>query len=481
VFEFTMKQTQLQTRTIIANKNISFSIGTAFAVKKYSSKLGFELIFSKYKKRGINIVNLLEALLSYRLTENLSTSKASDWINRSEVLSEFSLDGFEERTLFRLLENIGANYEEIIYSLQDILFNLYDFPHTDINLDWTSFVLWGKRADLGEYGYSRDHRPDKKQITIGLAELASPINIPVGLTIQPGNINDQTHFRKTFDQVKDRVNPNSRFVFDKGGQSMDSINSILSSKMKYLSAKKLNTSDDKHIKEFNKKRWEFLDHEAGIYGIKIIYPSRIDYFYFSEQLQKDQIEAKLRRAEQKLREAKEIQHSLDKNKQLPKRFRINNPLVDVKYIYQTKLTSLSEKEALKVVQKASINGREGFFCLVSSENLTLEEALKIYRMKDSIEKIFQSMKNDICIKPLRAWSTNSIKGAVLIGFLAQLIISLMRYDYPKLKHISPKFIKISLMNLTVTIEKLDKNRKRSIFSNFEAINTLICCQNTGIT
>lgn len=477
-----MKQTTLLTQnSLTTNKNISFSIGTAFAVKKYSSKLDFDHVFGGYKKRGVSITGLLEALLSYRLTENLSTSRASDWINRPEVLSEFSLKSFEERTLFRLLENTGANYEEIIYSLQNVLFKLYEFPHTDTNLDWTSLVLWGTQAELGKYGYSRDHRPDKKQITIGIAELASPINIPFGLTIQAGNENDQSHFKKTFNQIKHCLRKGSRIVFDKGGQSKDNLDLVLAHKMKYLSAKKLNTSDDKRIKEFKKNKAELIDSENGVYGIKIVYPSRIDYFYFSEQLQRDQIEAKLRRAEQQLEEAKEIQHSIDRNKQLPKRFRINNPLVDVKYSYQTKLTSLSEKEALRVVQKASINGREGFFCLVSSENLTLTEALKIYRMKDSVEKIFQSMKNDISIKPLRVWSTNSINGAVLIGFLAQLIISLMRYDYSELKHTSPKFIKISLMNLTVTMEMLVNRKKRRILSNFDNINTMICCQNEAIT
>ena len=476
-----MKQTKLRTGFIKQNKNISFSVGTALAVQKYSSKLNFEQVFRKYKKRGISITSLLEALLSYRLTENLSTSRASDWINREEVLSEFSLENFEERTLFRLLEIVGENYEEIIYSLQDILFSIYDFSHTNTNLDWTSIVLWGKKAHLGEYGYSRDHRPDKKQITIGIAELANPINIPFGLTIQQGNESDQTHFKKTFNQIKGCLQKKSRIVFDKGGQSKDNVDLVLASKMKYLSAKKLNTSDDKRIKNFDKNRAELIDPEAGIYGIKIKFPSRVDYFFFSEKLKQEQVEAKLRRAEQKLKEAKEIQHSLDKNRQLPKRFRINNPLVEVKYSYQTKLTSLTEEEARAVVQKASFNGREGFFCLVSSDNLTLKRALKIYRMKDSVEKIFQSMKNDISIKPLRVWSDNSMKGAVLIGFLAQLIISLMRYDYPELKHVSPKFIKISLMNLTVTVEKLDGGRKRRLFSNFEPINVLICCQNEAIT
>jgi len=476
-----MTQTKIRTTAITSNNNISFPVGTAFAVRKYSSKLCFERVFGTLKKRGISIIYLLEALLSYRLSENLSTTKASAWINRDDVLSEFMLKGFEERTLFRLLETLGKNYEEIIFKLQDVLFDKYDFLHTDINMDWTSFVLWGNHAPMAKYGYSRDHRPDKKQVTVGLAELASPINIPIGLTIQPGNTNDQTHFKKTFNQVKRCLREGSRIVFDKGGQSKDNIDLVLASKMKYLSAKKLNLSDDKLITSFSKKNAELIDAENGIFGTKIVYPSRIDYFYFSEKLKNEQISAKLRRAEQKLNEAKEIQHSLDKSKNLPKRFRINNPLVDVTYSYQTKLSLMSEKEARKLVQRASLNGREGFFCLVSCENLTLTEALKMYRMKDSIEKIFQSMKNDINIKPLRVWSDNSIKGTVLVGFLAQLIILLLRYDYEELKHVSPKFIKISLSNLTVTIEKLAKSTKRRIYSNFELINQLICCQKAEIT
>ncbi len=477
-----MKQTKLKTpEVLIQNQNISFPVGTAIAVKQYSQKLCFDRIFSKYKKRGVDIVFLLEALLTYRLTENQSTSRASEWINRKDVLKEFQLSEFEERTLFRLLEIIGGNYEEIILLLQNGIFSQYEFPHTDINLDWTSFVLWGAKAELGEYGYSRAHRPDKKQITVGISQLCAPMNIPVGLTVQSGNVNDQSHFKKTFLQVREKLREDSRVVFDKGGQSKDNIDLVLAHKMKYLSAKKLNKSDDKRIKNFIKCEDKCIDRVQGIYGELIEYPSRFDYFFFSEQLQRDQIETKLRLAERKFAEAKEIQHALNKGKSLPKRFLLNNPLVDITYTYQTKLTQLTDEQAKKLVQTATITGREGFFCLISSEKLTLEQALKIYRMKDSIEKVFQSLKNDINIKPLRVWTTKSLCGAILIGFLAQLIISLMRYDYEELKQISPKFIKISLMNLTVTIEILKSEKKRKIFSNFEPINRLICCQNQAIT
>ena len=226
------------------------------------------------------------------------------------------------------------------------------------------------------------------------------MNIPFGLTIQQGNMNDQTHFKQTFLQVCEKLKENSLVVFDKGGQSKDNTDLVLAHKMKYLSAKKLNKSDDKRIKRFVKSAENCIDPIHGVYGEMITYPSRNDYFFFSEQLQKDQIEAKLRLAEKKLSEAKEIQNAINKGRSLPKRFTINNPLIEIKYTFQTKLSRLTEEQAKKIVQEATITGREGFFSLVSSEKLTLLEALKIYRMKDSIEKIFQSLKNDIDIKPL---------------------------------------------------------------------------------
>ena len=477
-----MTQTKLRTiYELKSNNNITFPIGTVLAVQKYSQKLDFTNIFEKYKSKGVDLVALIEALISYKLTENQSMCKASDWINRPEVLSKFTLDEFEERTLFRVLTLTGSNREEIISDVQDILFKIYKFEHNNLNLDWTSFVLYGTKCPIGKYGYSRDHRPDKTQITVGISELASPINIPIGMTIKPGNTNDQSHFKDTFNQVKDKIKPDSLIVYDKGANSQENNELVVNSKMKYLTSKKLNLSDDKRIKKFDKKEAKLIDEKNEVYGIKYNFPSRTDYFFFSENLKKAQIEASIRRAERKFKEAKMLQECLDNNKKLPAKFCIKNELVDVTYSYQTKLKQLGEDKALEYVKTHSITGREGFFCLTSSVDLTLEEALQTYRKKDSIEKLMNSLKNEINIKPLRVWSENSIYGALIIGFLAQLIMSLIKYDYKELKNTSVKFIKISLMNLTVTTEFLQNNAKNQIYSNFDPINELILTQNQGIT
>jgi len=305
--------------------------------------------------------------------------------------------------------------------------------------------------------------------------------IPFGLTIKAGNVNDQKHFPDTFSQVKNHLKEGSMIITDKGANCKENLDLIIASKMKYLTSKKLNRSDDKRIKSFDISKAELVDRDKGVYGVKYTFPSRNDYFYFSESLKEKQLEAKSRKAERQLLEAKEIQKSIENSRKLPKKFQIKNALVDVKYSYQTKLSKMSEKDALELLKMTSINGREGFFCITSSENLTLKEALEIYRQKDSIEKIFHSLKNEIVIKPLRVWSDDSIYGALIIGFLAQFIISLMKYENEELRHVAPKFIKTSLMNLTVTVEFLKDMTKRLIYSNFDPINRLILRQNYGIT
>ena len=47
--------------------------------------------------------------------------------------------------------------------------------------------------------------------------------------------------------------------------------------------------------------------------------------------------------------AQELQNSINKNHKLPKKFQINNPLIDISYEYQTKLEELGEDKAKKLL------------------------------------------------------------------------------------------------------------------------------------
>ena len=57
-------------------------------------------------------------------------------------------------------------------------------------------------------------------------------------------------------------------------------------------SKKLNKSDDKILADFDEYCPEIVDPENGIYEIKITNPNSVNYLYFSEKLQKEQLESK---------------------------------------------------------------------------------------------------------------------------------------------------------------------------------------------
>jgi len=86
MFESFKMQTKLRTNEIEPNENISFPIGSIFLLDKLYEVLNLRYIFGKHKTRGIDINNLLRALISYKLTDNFSIKRSHDWINRPEML-----------------------------------------------------------------------------------------------------------------------------------------------------------------------------------------------------------------------------------------------------------------------------------------------------------------------------------------------------------------------------------------------------------
>lgn len=161
--------------------------------------------------------------------------------------------------------------------------------------------------------------------------------------------------------MKDRLKRDSLVIFDKGANSLTNTAMIRADNLQYMTAKKLNKSDDKIISRFETYHPQMIDAEKGIRGIKLEKPNSVNYLFFSKNLQKEQLESRARKILRQMHEAKAIQQSIDLGKKLPKRFRINNLLIDVEYSVQTKLIDLSEDEAVELLKEKIITGREGFF------------------------------------------------------------------------------------------------------------------------
>lgn len=90
-----------------------------------------------------------------------------------------------------------------------------------------------------------------------------------------------------------------------------------------------------------------------------------------------------------------------------------------------------------------------------------------------VEKLFLLMKLDIEIRPIRTWTENGVYGVLLIGFLAQAMVSVTRFLCGPASSKATKFITDPIQKLTLTIEKRKDGIMRRIFSNFNHLNVAV--------
>ena len=481
-FLITKMQTTLKTPySIKPNQNKTFPIGTIQTVKHIFEELHLPPLLDHLKRCGHQLSGLITGLVSYKLTEDLSVSRCHQWMTQPLLLDYLQLSFFGNDALYRALEKIGEHRYHILHHILHILKEQHGVGLDMVFMDWTSIHFEAKPNDLINYGYSRDHRPDRPQVTIGVAQ-DQRSQLPVGLSIQPGNTNDQTHFKKTYDQIKPGLRTGSILVFDAGATGGPNLDLLVSDKMKYLSRMKLNTSDIKqHLNLFHKDEWTPVvtgNKDEKVYGKKLVFPSRIKYLYFSQNLHDDILLNRRNHLEQEYDEALSLWKTIQMKKRPRQKYRNSNHFLQTHLSYTFPLTGLSREEAIEQALNLSVTGKEGFFSLVSNKDFSLHEALRFYREKDCVEKLFNSIKNEIHIRPTRCWTPEAIDGSILIVFLAQLVISMLRYKHACLRHVSTKFIMESLKNFALTIIMGKHGVKNRVFSNFDWINSLIFCGKT---
>ncbi|MBO4568457.1 MAG: hypothetical protein J5674_00495 [Candidatus Methanomethylophilaceae archaeon] len=97
----------------------------------------------------------------------------------------------------------------------------------------------------------------------------------------------------------------------------------------------------------------------------------------------------------------------------------------------------------------------------------------MYRDKDCVEKLFSSMKSDIGIRLIRAWTDDGVYGVLLIGFLAQALTAMTRLLAKPADGKATKFISDAVQKLTLTIKRRGLGGTEMILSNFSRLNTAI--------
>ncbi len=110
------------------------------------------------------------------------------------------------------------------------------------------------------------------------------------------------------------------------------------------------------------------------------------------------------------------------------------------------------------IEKTSVIEEElklcGYFCIITSEEMTAKEALELYKSRDASEKLFKADKSFLGNRSLRVYTGESLEGKMLIAFVALIIRNRM---YTKLKDIEDEMVeRPNYMNVPASIRELEK-------------------------
>jgi transposase len=198
-------------------------------------------------------VRLTCAMVMNRLIMPMSEHKMPDWIRRTAMadILHVNFDKLGDHALYRNLDRLHPRRVEIESALVECERDLFNLDTTVYLYDLTSTYFEGEALlnPKARRGYSRDKRPDCKQVVVGL--VVNRDGFPIAHEVLPGNTQDRTTVDQMLELLKKRVEiqPGQTVVVDRGMAFDDNIEAIKRHKQHYVIAAR-QCERDKWLAEF---------------------------------------------------------------------------------------------------------------------------------------------------------------------------------------------------------------------------------------
>ncbi len=196
---------------------------------------------------------LTEAMTLNRLIHPASEHAMPDWIRRT-ALDDILGTSFEEVTddaLYRNLDRLHPHREGIEWGLAERELELFNLDESLYLYDLTSTYFEGqcKRNPQAQRGYSRDKRPDCKQVVVGL--VLDREGFPKAHEVFDGNRTDRTTVDEMLTALERRTGrkPGTTVVVDRGMAYDDNLQEIQDHGYHYLVASR-QAERTEHFDEF---------------------------------------------------------------------------------------------------------------------------------------------------------------------------------------------------------------------------------------
>ncbi len=212
-------------------------------------------------------IDLTEVLVLNRLIEPASEHATPEWVSRtalSDILGR-DLDRLNYRKLYGNLDRLHPERESIEKRLFEVETNLFNLDTSIYLYDLTSTYFEGDALQNGaaKHGYSRDSRPDCRQVVVGL--MLNRDGFPIGHEIFDGNKVDCQTVCTILDVLEQRTEGQKGLTLtvDRGMSDKKNLDLIRAQGHHYIVAAK-QTERQKWLAEFESEEgWQEITRQLG--------------------------------------------------------------------------------------------------------------------------------------------------------------------------------------------------------------------------
>lgn len=408
--------------------------------------------FGKGRER-VSWARVLELLVVNRLIDPGSEFRLHrQWFDQSamDVLLGHDFEIAEKDRLYRCLDRVLEHKQELFVHLQQRWKDLFGAEFDLLLYDLTSTYVEGEAEQnpKARYGYSRDGRPDCKQVVIAL--VMTPEGLPLAYEVMDGNTSDKTTLRGFLDKIEGMYGKARRvWLMDRGIPTEAVLQEMRSSREEtyYL----VGTSRAK-VKQYE-KQWLDLPWQKVRDSVQVKLFAKDGELYVlakSEGRQAKEIAIRRKKLARLLRKLRAMRRSSPKRDQLLMRVgaaktdvgrafgfvKINLPKVGEAVTRET-FTFQLDKTKLKEAEL-----RDGHYLLRT--NLVAENPAVLwdrYMQLTQIEAAFKCLKSDLGIRPIHHQLEHRVEAHILVAFLAYcLTVTLKHRIQPHASGLTPRAV-----------------------------------------
>ena len=415
-------------------------------------------------REGVAWPQVLELLVVNRLIEPGSEFRLHrHWFDHSamDVLLGQDFSVAEKDRLYRCLDRVLEHKQELFVHLQQRWKDLFDAEFDLLLYDLTSTYVEGEAEQnpKARYGYSRDKRPDCKQVVIAL--IVTPAGLPLAYEVMAGNTSEKTTLRGFLDRIESLYGKARRvWLMDRGIPTEALLQEMRTSRQEtfYL----VGTSRAK-VSQYE-KRWLELPWHKVRESVEVKLFAQDGELYVlakSEGRQAKEIAMRRKKLARLLRKLRAMRRSCPKRDQLLMRVgaaktdagrafgfvKIDLPQAGQE-VTRERFTFRLDKARLKEAEL-----RDGHYLLRT--NLVAEDPAVLwdrYVQLTQIEAAFKCLKSELGIRPIHHQLEHRVDAHILVAFLAYCLTVTLKH---RLRMHAPGLTPRAVLEKLAGIQMLD--------------------------